>query len=107
MATLNQIEEVLKSLDGSKRAEPGPFFTGRVLHKLHEPMRTEVPVRASVRWMAVITMVLILIAMNFVVYFTQFRSTESVVNEWRSGTPAWVVDFTQNPVGSVYDVPSK
>lgn len=107
MATFNQLEEVLKSLDGSKRAAPGPFFTGRVLHKLHEPMRTEAAVRPSVRWIAAIAFLLILIAMNLVVYITQFRSTESVVNEWRSGTPAWVVDFTQNPVGSVYDVPSK
>ncbi len=107
MLKKNNIEEILNSLVGVKRAAPGPFFTGRVLQKLQQPESAASPVVSSTRMAWVISAVVLIIALNLTLFFASTRSADRTISEWKSTTPKWVVEYTENPGSSIYDVPNK
>ena len=106
MSVKKNIDDVLNCLDGATRAEPNPFFTGRVMQRLQS---TE-SIQLSTKWPRLawaLSAVALLIALNLILFFVQARSVDSTISEWKSTTPRWVVDYTQNPGSTYYDIPHK
>ena len=106
MLKKTNIEEILSSLDGVKRAAPGPFFTGQVLQKILQPASPTSPALGN-RMAWVVVAVALIIATNLILFFARTRSDDRTISEWKSTTPKWVVEYTENPGSSIYDVPNK
>ncbi|MFM7671025.1 MAG: hypothetical protein ACKO6Q_00315 [Bacteroidota bacterium] len=104
MANQSYTDRILDSLEGAERAHPKPFFTGRVMQRLQN---TPIADWGSVRFTWAISVAVVLIALNLILFFTQFHSSEQVNADWTSSTPGWVVDYTENPSISIYDAPEK
>lgn len=106
MPIKQNIDDVLKSLDGANRAEPNPFFTGRVMQRLQSTEPNQVQ-KYWPRMVWAFSAVAVLIVLNLILFFSQMRSVDRTISDWKSTTPQWVVDYTQNPGSTYYDIPHK
>jgi hypothetical protein len=101
-----EIEQYLKSLDGIRRAEPGPFFTGRVLNKLRagsdSVIRTRLP-----RWGWSLIVLVALISINIFLLVFQSKLEQAALSEFDQPTPDWVMEYTANPSTPIYGYPIK
>lgn len=99
-------ENIIDSLEGIQRAEPKPFFSARVLARLRKRQEeTTASVLLRLGW--AVSLLAILFIANMILFFNPSRSGEGVVGKWKSATPNWVVDYTEQPGTSVYDRPRK
>jgi hypothetical protein len=104
MSSTPNIENILNSLEGVHRAEPRPFFAARVIQRLQEKNQTT-PSFYWPRFALAVSVLFILIALNLILFFTPPRSIDQAISDWNSTTPDWVVDYTENPGTSIYDLP--
>jgi hypothetical protein len=100
MNTSEKFDKILGSLQDVKRAEPNPFFTGRVIQKFKDVSKRSDSSWLNFGW--AFSLLVLLIAFNLIIFFTQFRSGNQTISDWKSTTPDWVVDYTENPGTSVY-----
>ena len=101
-----EIDQYLKSLDGIRRADPGPFFTGRVLNKLRagsdSVTRTRLP-----RWGWGLTVLVALIFINIFLLFFQPKLEHANLSEFDQSPHDWVMEYTANPSTPIYGYPNK
>jgi hypothetical protein len=43
--------------------------------------------------------------LNLILFFSPLRSIDQAISDWNSATPDWVVDYTENPGTTIYDLP--
>jgi hypothetical protein len=104
MSSTPNIENILNSLEGVRRAEPRPFFAARVIQRLQE--KNQMP--PSFYWpqfALAVSALFILIALNLILFLSPLRSIDQAISDWNSATPDWVVDYTENPGTSIYELP--
>ena len=101
MSKRTEIEKYLETLDGIRRAEPKPFFTGRVMNRL----QTDNPATHSVwsRWGWSLSALSLLILLNVLLLVFRSSSERSVLSEYDKTTPDWVMEYTANPSAPIYD----
>ena len=105
MPSRPNIEKILSSLDGVQPAEPQPFFATRVIQRLHNS-NDVTPSFSWLRFALAVSVIILLVVMNLVLFFSPVRSLDQAVRDWKSTTPEWVVEYTENPGTSIYDPPS-
>lgn len=104
MSTNFNQDDLLAPLEGIRPAEPKPFFTTRVINRFRQfEAESHSSVLTRLGW-AVICLIILIIG-NGILFYTSIRSNEQVLNKWRSSTPRWVVEYTEHPGTSVYDMP--
>jgi hypothetical protein len=107
MSSRPNIDEILNSIEGIKRAEPKSFFTGRVLSRINSLAQSENLVLTPRFRMGVIAVIL-LVAINILLYIYKYQlEPMQALAEWKSTTPEWVVDYTDNPGSSLPQAPTK
>ena len=105
MPSRPNIEKILSSLEDVQPAEPQPFFVTRVIQRLHNS-NDVTPSFSWSRFALAVSVIILLVVMNLVLFFSPVRSLDQAVRDWKSTTPEWVVEYTENPGTSIYDQPS-
>ncbi len=104
MSIMHNQEDFFASLEGIRPAEPKPFFTSRVLNRFRKyEEESTASVLTRMGW--AVTLLIILIIGNGFLLYSSSRSNDQAINKWRSTTPRWVVEYTEHPGTSVYDLP--
>jgi hypothetical protein len=104
MSSTPNFDNILNSLEGVRRAEPRPFFAARVIQRLQEKNQMT-PSFYWPRFALAVSALFILIALNLILFLSPLRSIDQAISDWNSATPDWVVDYTENPGTTIYDLP--
>jgi hypothetical protein len=96
-----EIEQYLEILDGIRRAEPKPFFTGRVMSRLRSAEPTTQ--NSWTRWGLSLSILTLLILINVMLFVFQSNREQTILSEYDQTTPDWVMEYTANPTAPIYD----
>lgn len=105
MSTHFDIDPYLDSLNGLRRAEPKPFFTGRVLARLSA--ESELVHRPRNHWGWSVSILTVIIVVNMLLLFMRSEPKPSFASDYERTTPEWVMDYTANPSTPIYSYPNK
>jgi hypothetical protein len=107
MATSSNPDEIMNSLDGIRRAEPLPFFTGRLLARLNAANEPAIPpFWHRWGWTLSFAFLLILIGINILLITRHADTEKGMLTEYEDTTPQWVQQYTTQPSASVYQSPN-
>lgn len=104
MSTSFEFDEFLPGLERIRRAEPQPFFTGRLLARMkagNEPAISPFWYRWG--WAHSFAFLLILIGINILLITRQAGTEQKILTEYEHTTPQWVQKYTTHPSASVYE----
>ena len=107
MSTSLQPEDFFTSLDGIRRAEPRPFFTGRLLARLkaeNEPAAQTFVYRW--RWALTFILIILLFGANILLIMRSPGAQSGLRSDYERTTPLWVEKYTSQPSASIYASPN-
>lgn len=105
MSTPFDIDPHLNSLNGIRRAEPKPFFTGRVWAKLS--VESDAVYKPRHHWGWSLSILTAIIVINILLMLMKPEPKPSFVSDYEGTTPDWVMDYTANPSTPIYNYPNR